>query len=276
VQKRLIYYIDGVLDSNYSLSTANQGSFSGGSIGSWYDGSSRNRYVTGMIDEFRVYDRVLSSDEIAGTYSSEFQKYNSTEYRFYTNLTNLSVGTYTYYGWANDTFGNSASSEKRTWTYDSSYPVVRLVTSDNTFWTASSPVNFTYNVSQNLSGIGYCNLTVNDEVLNSSSNITKNTDQTLYANLVNGVYTWSVNCTGQNGLMNWSTIYNISVATTTTTSTTTTTLAPLCGIGLDCGSCTGWVYINATSGTLQALDGDENGKYDRVCCGGIVSNYAVL
>ena len=65
-------------------------------------------------------------------------------------------------------------------------------------------------------------------------------------------------------------------SSTTTTTTTTSTTTPLCSLGANCGSCTGWVYINSTSGTLQALDGDGNGKYDRVCCGEIVSNYTVL
>ncbi|MFZ2455193.1 MAG: glycine-rich domain-containing protein [Candidatus Altiarchaeia archaeon] len=161
---------------------------------------------------------------------------------------------------------------------DTTTPVVSLLApANNSAWTASSGVNFTYNVSQTYSGISYCNLTVNTNVVNSSTSITKDTNQTLYANLTNGVYNWSVNCTGQNGLMNWSTTYNVSVVTTTTTpTTTTTTMASFCSLGLDCGSCTGWAYINATSGTLQALDADENGKYDRVCCGGIVSNYTVL
>jgi hypothetical protein len=66
-----------------------------------------------------------------------------------------------------------------------------------------------------------------------------------------------------------------STTTTTYTTTTTTTTTTLCSIGLDCSSCAGWAYINATSGTLQALDADSNGKYDRICCGGVVSNYAV-
>jgi hypothetical protein len=233
-------------------------------------------YLNGSIDDVRIYNRALSAQEVWTQYQSDFQKYNPTEFLFYGNITGLSQGTYTYHGWANDTSGNNAYSETRTLTYDSSYPAVQLVTLDNAVWTASSWVNFVYNVSQNLSGIDYCNLTVNDGVLNSSSSIAKDTDQTLYANLVNGVYNWSVNCTGQNGLMNWSTTYNMSVATTTTTTTTTTTMASFCSLGLDCDSCTGWAYINATSGTLQALDADSNGKYDRVCCGGIVSNYTAL
>ena len=277
-------YQDGIAVMNYSCPTdiypCSDHVFSVGQ--SYITG----RQWKGYMGELRIYNSSFTPEEVAVLYTSQIEKYNSTEYRFYDNITNLTQGTYTYSAWANDTFGNSAGSETRTLTYDSSYPVVQLVTANNAVWTASSGVNFVYNVSQNLSGINYCNLTVNDSVLNSSSSITKNTNQTLYANLVNGVYNWSVNCTGQNGLMNWSTTYNVSVVTTTTITTTTittttpttttTTMASFCSLGLDCGSCTGWAYINATSGTLQALDADENGKYDRVCCGGIVSNYTVL
>ena len=61
----------------------------------------------GTIDEVRIYNHALSSQEIWLHYQSEFQKYGSSEYRFYANITNLSLGTYTYYAWANDTVGTS-------------------------------------------------------------------------------------------------------------------------------------------------------------------------
>ena len=63
-------------------------------------------YFNGTMDEVRIYDRALAADEVSLHYQSEFQKYNSSTYLFYTNLTNLTDGTYTYYGWANDTAGN--------------------------------------------------------------------------------------------------------------------------------------------------------------------------
>ena len=52
-----------------------------------------------------IYDE--QRQEVLMLYQSEFAKYNSTEYRFYANVTNLSQGTYSYYGWANDSAGNS-------------------------------------------------------------------------------------------------------------------------------------------------------------------------
>ncbi|PJC01424.1 MAG: hypothetical protein CO072_01300, partial [Candidatus Huberarchaeum crystalense] len=43
-------------------------------------------------------------------------KYNSTQWYFQSNITNLSQGNYTYYGWANDSAGNS------NYTYDTTEP----------------------------------------------------------------------------------------------------------------------------------------------------------
>jgi len=67
----------------------------------------------GTIDEVRIYNRALTPEEIRMHYLSEFQKYNSTQYRFYNNITDLTDGTYTYYGWANDTVGNEGQTETR-------------------------------------------------------------------------------------------------------------------------------------------------------------------
>jgi archaellum component FlaG (FlaF/FlaG flagellin family) len=77
------------------------------SVGCWaYTTTHRQQYTNGTIDELRVYNRSLSASEILMHYQSEFSKYNTTQYRFYANITNLSAGNYTYYGWANDTNGN--------------------------------------------------------------------------------------------------------------------------------------------------------------------------
>jgi hypothetical protein len=270
--KNVSAYVNGIYNGSRVVSVTGAINDGGNFKIGTYGGGSPSKSFNGSVDDVFVYSRILSASEISLLYQSEMQKYNSSEYQMFVNKTSLSQGIYAYSAWANDTGGNSASTDNSTLrylTYDTSYPLVSLVDpANNSAWTASSWVNFTYNVSQAYSDISYCNLTVNNSVLNSSSNITKDINQTLYANLSNGNYTWSVNCTGQNGLMNWSATYNVSMATTTTTTTTT-----LCSLGLGCGSCTGWVYLNSTSGTLQVLDADNNTKYDRVCCGGTVSNY---
>ena len=131
-------------------------------LGALHDGSDQ---LNGTIDEVRIYNRSLSAQEIWLQYQSEFQKYNSTTYRFYTNLTNLTSGSYAYYGWANDTAGNS----NYTGAYTASSPrylTVNLNT-DNT-----PPVlNFTLPTENNGSLINrnwaQLNISVADENLDS-------------------------------------------------------------------------------------------------------------
>ncbi len=93
----------------------------------YYDGAiSTDKAFNGTIDEVRIYNQSLSSDEIKIHYKSEFQKYNSTQYRFYDNVTD-SDGTYTYYGWANDTAGNTNKTETKTITLDTTPPEIQFV-----------------------------------------------------------------------------------------------------------------------------------------------------
>jgi len=95
----LILYVDGVAAGSNQFKL-NRGLYQeyGGLLAAGSEG---------LFDEVRMYNRSLSAQEIQLFYQSEFRKYNSTQYRFYVNITNLSSGTYTYYGWANDSAGNS-------------------------------------------------------------------------------------------------------------------------------------------------------------------------
>ncbi|RLG14059.1 MAG: hypothetical protein DRN66_02990, partial [Candidatus Nanohalarchaeota archaeon] len=81
----------------------------------------------GSIDSVRIYNRALSATEARMHYQSEFSKYNSTQYRFYNNVTNLADGEYTYFDWANDTAGSSNQTE------------TRIITIDTTPLTSNSP-----------------------------------------------------------------------------------------------------------------------------------------
>ena len=80
-------------------------------VGFW-----NHKYFPGLIDEVRIYNRALSAEEVKIHYQSNLQKYNSTQWYFQSNITNLSQGNYTYYGWANDSAGNS------NYTYDTTEP----------------------------------------------------------------------------------------------------------------------------------------------------------
>jgi hypothetical protein len=105
--KQTTIYINGVFEKNCSI-TDDLTTFTGTSIqiGS-SDSTAYNNYFNGTVDVIKFWSRSLSAAEIAIMYQSEFQKYNASEYRFYVNVSNLTQGTYTYYGWANDTGGNS-------------------------------------------------------------------------------------------------------------------------------------------------------------------------
>jgi hypothetical protein len=205
-------YINGVLANSASGSIGDFSSAAPLEIGTnkW-----TNWYWNGSIDEVRVYNRSLSAQEVWMHYQSEFMKYNSTQYRFYANLTNLSSGTYTYYGWANDSAGNSNytdSSNSRYLTIARSPPYVSLIApANNSEWTESRTVNFTYNVSGGYD-IVFCDLLLNDVVGQTNTLVTKNTDQYFNLFLPDGIYNWSVNCSDSEGHSGRSDDYNLSVS----------------------------------------------------------------
>jgi hypothetical protein len=70
-----------------------------------------DKYYNGTLDELRVYKRCLNESEILMHYQTEFTKYNSSEYRFYGNVTNISIGAHTYYGGANSTVGTPGQTD---------------------------------------------------------------------------------------------------------------------------------------------------------------------
>lgn len=76
-------------------------------------------YFNGTIDEVCIYNRALTPDEVLMHYYSNLQKYDTAKWSWYSNISNLSEGAYTYYGWANDTSGDVDSTETRTLTISS-------------------------------------------------------------------------------------------------------------------------------------------------------------
>jgi len=74
-----------------------------------------------------------------------------------------------------------------------------------------------------------------------------------------------------------STTTTTTTTTTTISTTTTTTLPQECGeIGSSCALCDDWVELNTTKGILKVRDSDGNGKFDQVCCSGVVSEVIML
>ncbi|MCK4429252.1 MAG: hypothetical protein KAU95_02660, partial [Candidatus Aenigmarchaeota archaeon] len=126
----------------------------------------------GTIDEVRIYNRALTDDEIHHHYQSEFQKYNSTQYRFYDNVTNLTDGIYNYFGWANDSAGNSnytidyTSESPRYLTVDLTAPVLDAVTLSDPTPTKAGNVTFTLDFNETM------NQSLNPTVKLNSSTVT--------------------------------------------------------------------------------------------------------
>ena len=89
-------YLNGVDDSdvNGRLGTNPNNYFYVGHSSTLSNGYDFN----GTIDEVRVYNVPLTAKDIWLHYQSEFQKYNSTEWRFYVNVTGLTNGSHSYYG----------------------------------------------------------------------------------------------------------------------------------------------------------------------------------
>ena len=106
-------YVDGVLNGTVAV-TSFPASASEVRIGEYaFDYPLNNRSWEGGIDEVRVWNRSLSADEIRQQYYSNLNKYDTDKWQFYTNQSNLSSGTYNYFGYARDNAGNQNSTETR-------------------------------------------------------------------------------------------------------------------------------------------------------------------
>ncbi len=114
----VVHYLDGVIngvDAGFSpVSTADDGD-------EVYIGN-RQDLVTdfdGLIDEVRVWNKVLSATEINQSYMSNLNKYDIDKWILYVNQIEspgvlLDNGTYTYQGFASDSLGNWNATEQRT------------------------------------------------------------------------------------------------------------------------------------------------------------------
>jgi len=86
-------------------------------------GGRENGYFNGAIDEVRIYNRVLSEEEVIQHYYSNLYKYDVDRWSFYTNQIKLAEGVYTYQGFAKDMMGNKNQTEMRVIAINSFIPV---------------------------------------------------------------------------------------------------------------------------------------------------------
>lgn len=198
-------YINGIMvnETTYVTTTAvNNGADY--YIGAGTDGSN---FFNGSIDEFMMWNRSLTADEIYQQYISNLKKYNTTQWYLYMNQSKnstagLSAGSYTYQSFASNSSGSWNSTELRTITIsgDLSYPVF-FNFSDN-------------NNTLNGSGVGLFNVSINNTngtvllEINSSNytatNISGNLFNASFNFTTNGTYSykWHAYGNGSSSLFN--------------------------------------------------------------------------
>jgi len=104
-----VYYVDGK-----NVYTKAWGSFlaiGAASANSLYISSTGTNRFNGVIDEVRIWNRPLSSEEVGASYNANT---NGLSHIF----AGLADGTYQYYAYVTDATGNSAKTETRTITVD--------------------------------------------------------------------------------------------------------------------------------------------------------------
>jgi len=122
---RYLTYFDASLQGNLSVGGSIFNQTNHFTIGG---GGSGGFYFTGLIDEPRIWNKTLTSDQILQQYNSQITKYNSTNY---TVKVNESFGdnpeTDTYQFIVNDSSGNSNQTEIRTINKLQTYEIVNII-----------------------------------------------------------------------------------------------------------------------------------------------------
>ncbi len=105
-------YLNGVEDINAISTGEFHDRANNMQIGTAYNGGAN--YFNGTIDEVRIWNRSLSANEINNLYYSNLKKYDTDKWSFYTNQTNLSFGSNTYFATASNSLDNENTIETRT------------------------------------------------------------------------------------------------------------------------------------------------------------------
>ena len=98
---------------------------------------------------------------------------------------------------------------------DTTPPEVDLISPPNNSVDYDGYITFLYNVTDNESGIQYCELIIGNNVVDTDYSITKNITQSFIKFLPNGKHNWSVNCTNDFNLTGsskkWAIAINITI-----------------------------------------------------------------
>jgi hypothetical protein len=122
-------YIDGVKEGNstknilWTGSRLIAGAMAGGTAS-----------FNGSIDDVQIYNRALSSDEVASLYDASANQYSHT-------FSNLTEGNYTFKTYAQDIMGNVSSTTARTFSVDSTTPSISVTSPVNNTTYSTSSIN---------------------------------------------------------------------------------------------------------------------------------------
>ena len=105
-------------------------------------------HFSGMIDDVSIFNRNLSSQEVAALY-------NATANQYYNNFTNLVSGAHTFTGYAVDAAGNKNQTEERTVTIDTTIPQINFTNPTPSNGSSQSNTDIYVNVSSSDSSQHY-------------------------------------------------------------------------------------------------------------------------
>lgn len=132
---------------------------------------------TGSIDEFRLYNKTLSSSEITDMYNSYLDKTNSTQWYFLTNQTSTGEHNYTYQAsYSNST--DSLSTSLNSLISNSVNPLISFG--------ANSQANDTRTV-----GGAYINISIQDDSLTSITHTINSVDYSLFNSSLKLLYNFN-------------------------------------------------------------------------------------
>ncbi|AKG91304.1 WD40-like repeat protein [Geoglobus ahangari] len=148
-------YINGVLNNEVNDTfTINTNSYP---LTIGYKVALDNSYLNGVVDDVRIYNRALTPEEVKMLYYSTLWKHNDTDWFFYTNITNLSEGKYTYYALANDTVGNRNASKTLVNVIDTTPPQISVAAPSTIYRATSANITVTVTDAHPLSYTAYRN-----------------------------------------------------------------------------------------------------------------------
>ncbi len=183
-------------------------------------GNDGNFYFNGTIDEVRIWNRSLSTDEVTQQYMSNLRKYDIDKWNLYVNqsknsTTGLDDGTYTYFSTAKDNVGNENLTETRYFTVDTTNPLVDFVDPTNSSGVTVGRDYVEINVSvtdENLDTITINLYNSTNDLIETNSSLT-NPFYINYSSLSDGLYYYNSTANDTLGQSNSTETRNITLDT---------------------------------------------------------------